>query len=403
MIKDYAKISLKNLRKRKLRSWLTIVGIVISIAVIFTLISLSLGLRDAINEQFKVLGTDKLFIMPKGMAGAPGSGGAVQLTTEDVNVIEKVSGVKDISYATGGSGKVEFNKQIKYFMIIGLPLDKFQLYVDSANIKMDEGKYLQEGEIGKVMLGYDYKYNNVFNKPIKTGDKILINGQEFKVSGIIGQIGNPSDDKNICMSMEDLKKLFNSGDRVDQIIVQVEDEKNIQDISDRINSKLLKFRGVTEKTKDFDISTPEELLASFNTILNVITIFLVGVAAISLLVGAIGIANTMYTSVIERTKEIGTMKAVGAKNSDVLYIFLFESGLLGLIGGIMGISLGFLISKTIEFIAVTQLNTTLLKAAVPLYLVAGCLIFAFLIGAVSGTFPALRASKLKPVEALRYE
>jgi putative ABC transport system permease protein len=140
-----------------------------------------------------------------------------------------------------------------------------------------------------------------------------------------------------------------------------------------------------------------------STVLNMVQVFLIGIAAISLIVGGIGIMNTMYTSVLERTKEIGTMKAVGAKNSDILFIFLSESGLLGLIGGIMGVVLGLGISKTVEIIAVTSLNTTLLKAAVPGYLVIGCLSFAFLIGALSGTIPALTASKLKPADALRYE
>ncbi|VVB82043.1 MacB-like periplasmic core domain protein [uncultured archaeon] len=403
MIKDYAKIALKNLRKRKLRSWLTIIGIVISIAVIFILISLSLGLREAINEQFQILGADKLFIIPKGMAGGIGSGSAGELTTTDVDVIEKIQGVEDLSYVTAGNAQIEFSKQKKYFAVVGLPLDKFQLYIDSANLKMDEGKYLQEGDVKKVMLGYNYKYNNIFNKPIKTGDNILINGEEFKVIGVVGQIGNPADDANIYISITDFKILFNSGNRVDQIIVQVNDQKNIQEISDRINSKLIKSHGETEKTKDFYISTPEELLSSFDSILNIITVFLVGVATISLLVGGIGIANTMYTSVIERTKEIGTMKAVGAKNSDVLSIFLFESGFLGLIGGVIGVVLGFLVSKGVEFIAVTQLDTTLLKAAIPSYLIVGCLGFAFIIGAVSGTLPAFKASKLRPVDALRYE
>jgi putative ABC transport system permease protein len=401
MIKDYSKLAIKNLRKRKLRSWLTIIGIVVSIAVIFTLISLSLGLKEAINEQFKVLGTDKLFINPKGTSGV--SGGAVEFTTDDVKVIEKVQGVKDISYATIGNGEIEFEKQTKYFYVYGLPLDKIQLYIDSASIKMDEGNYIKEGETGKVMLGYDYKYSNVFDKPIATGDKVTINGKEFKVAGIAQSIGNPSDDKNIYMSRDDFEALFNSGDRVDSIIVQVNDENNIQQISDDINKKLMKFRGVTEKTKDFYISTPEELLASFDVILNIITVFLVGIAAISLLVGGIGIMNTMYTSVLERTKEIGTMKAVGAKNSDILLIFLFESGLIGFIGGFIGVILGYGISKTVEIIAVNALNTTLLRAAVPEYLVIGCLSFAFLIGALSGTIPALMASKLKPVDALRYE
>jgi putative ABC transport system permease protein len=402
MIKDYSKLAIKNLRKRKLRSWLTIIGIVVSIAVIFTLISLSLGLREAIDEQFKVLGTDKLFISPLGTSGM-GVGGAVELTTEDIKVIEKVQGVKDLTYVAMGSGEIEFGKQKKYFYVMGIPLDRMQLYINSANLKMDEGDYIKEGDTGEVMVGYDYKYNHVFDNPVQTGDKITINGKVFKVKGVVGTIGNPSDDKNIYLSLEDFKELYNSGERVDAVIVQVDDEKNIKEISDEINKKLIKFRGVTEKTKDFYISSPEELLASFDIILNIITVFLVGIAAISLLVGGIGIMNTMYTSVLERTKEIGTMKAVGAKNSDILFIFLFESGLIGFIGGFIGVLLGYAISKTVEIIAINALNTTLLKAVVPTYLVAGCLGFAFLIGALSGTIPALMASKLKPVDALHYE
>ncbi len=401
MIRDHLKFAWKNLRRRKLRSWLTIIGIIISIAIIFILISLSLGLKEAINEQFKILGTDKLFIMPQGVVGAGVS--AVEFTTDDVEIIEKIQGVKDLSHVTIGHAQIEFEKQKRYFIVAGLPMDKMDLYIDSANLKMDEGEYLKDGKNQKVMLGYDYKYNHFFNKPIKTGDKVIINGEEFKVAGIIGQIGNPSDDKNVYMTLDDFQNLFSSGKRVDQIIIQVDDEENIQEISNRINKKLMKFRNVDEKTKDFYISTPEELLASFDIISNIITIFLVGVAAISLLVGGIGITNTMYTSVLERTKEIGVMKAVGAKNSDVLYIFLFESGLLGFVGGAMGVLLGLGISKSIEFIAITQLGTNLLKASIPPYLIGGCLGFAFLIGALSGMIPALNASKLKPVDALRYE
>ena len=302
MLKDYSKLALKNLRKRKLRSWLTITGIVISISVIFVLISLSLGLRGAIDEQFKILGTDKLFIMPKGSAGV--GAGAVELTTADVNEIEKILGVKDISYATVGNAEIKFNGERKYFMVVGIPLDKMGLYIDSAMIEMDEGEYLKEGDDGRVMIGYDYKYNSVFGEQIISGDKIIINEKEFRVEGIVGAIGNPSDDKSIYMPMDDFKEMFNSGERVDQIIVQVDDESQMQEISDKVDKKLMKFRNVEERTKDFDISTPEELLSSFDTILNIITAFLVGIASISLFVGGVGIANTMYTSVLERTKKL---------------------------------------------------------------------------------------------------
>jgi len=166
---------------------------------------------------------------------------------------------------------------------------------------------------------------------------------------------------------------------------------------------LRKSRDVTEKTQDFTVLTPEEVLESFGTILNIVTSFLLGVAAISLLVGGIGIANTVYTSVLERTREIGVMKAIGAKNKDILYIFLIESGLIGLVGAIIGIAFGIGVVKTIEWIAVNQLATSLLRAAIPIPLILGLLAFGFLIGAISGIWPAWKATKVKPVEALRYE
>ena len=402
---DYSQLAMKNLRKRQLRSWLTIVGIVISVAIIFVLISLSVGLREAINEQFQTLGTDKFFILPKGQAGAPGSGGAVELTTKDSDVVSKILGVKAVAEVTAGNAKVDFGKETRYFMVAGIPMNEAteKIYVQSIGLKMDSGRMIKQGDSDKVMIGYDYKYNNVFSKAVNVGNTISINGKDFKVVGIMAKIGNPQDDKNIIMPIDSFKILFNSGERVDEIIVQVQEGQNVKDVADKTSSRLIKFRGLTEKTKDFTISTPEELLASFDIILNIITAFLVGVASISLLVGSIGIANTMYTSVLERTKEIGTMKAIGARNSDIMWIFLIESGLIGLVGGIIGTSLGFLISKVVEVIAVQSLGTNLLRAAAPLYLIFGCLLFAFLIGAVSGVLPALRAAKLKPVDALRYE
>lgn len=406
MIQDYLRLGVKNLRKRKLRSWLTILGVVIAVAIIFILISLSVGLQNAINEQFRMLGSDKFFIMPKGQAGAPGSGGAVELTTKDVEAIGKVQGIQSVSYFVGGNAKIEFDEKVRYFIAAGIPMDQVEIFkaiYEASDIKADEGRLFEKGDKGVVMLGSDYKSGNMFPKPIRAGDKVKINDREFKVKAILTPIGNPSDDKNIYMTLEDFKEMFNSGDRVDQILVQVNSGENINDIADKVDKRLVKFRGLTEKTKDFTILTPEELLRSFGTILNIITGFLVGVAAISLLVGAVGIANTMFTSVLERTREIGTMKAVGARNSDILLIFLIEAGLLGLIGGIIGITLGAGVSKIVEIIASQQLGTNLLQAAFPVYLIIGCLAFALLAGTISGIIPAYRASRLSPVDALRYE
>ena len=403
MIPDYFNLAWKNLRKRKLRSWLTIIGIVISVATIFTLISLSIGLQNAVKEQFEMLGGDKFFIQAKGQLGPPQAGAMVRLTTNDVELIDKVNGVKRTTYFTIGNAQIEFEKEKRFFSVLGIPPEGMELYTETGSLKIDEGRNLKKGDTGKIVIGNNYKTRNIFKTNVKTGDKFIINEKEFEVAGIFAPIGNPEDDKNIIISREDFIGLFNSGDRVDAIMVQVNGGQDIKAIADAVEKKLRKFRNVDEKNQDFTILTPEEILAIFGTVLGIITTFLGAIAAISLLVGAIGITNTMYTSVLERTREIGIMKAVGAKNKDILLIFLIESGLLGLVGGIIGVGLGYSVSKTIELIAVSYLGTNLLQAAAPVYLIIGCLAFAFLIGSVSGTWPAWRASKIKVVDAIRYE
>ena len=404
MIKDYFILATRNLLKRKLRTWLTLLGIFISIATIFMLVSLSLGLQGAIEEQFKILGTDKFFIIPSvGFFGPPGSVGGVILTEDDVDVVKKVRGVKDYSYVTIANAEVEFSGEIKYLMVIGLPLENMDVWTESGAWSTQKGKDLKEGDLGKLTLGSMFDEGKVFSKPVVPGNKLIINEERFKVQGISKPIGNPGDDSAILMPLEDLRRLFEIPERVDQIVIQIKGDEEILEVAERVEKKLLNSRGLTKKTHDFEILTPDQLLESFSTILAIITGFLLSVAAISLLVGGIGIANTMYTSVIERTKEIGVMKAIGAKNKDIMIIFLIESGLLGLVGAVIGVLLGFGVSKTIEYIAINSLNTTLLQAAAPAYLVVGCLVFGFLIGAISGTFPAWQASKTNVVDALRYE
>ncbi|SRR3989344_595950 len=403
MIFNYFNLAWKSLKKRKMRSWLTIIGIIISIATIFTLIALSLGLQGAIEEQFRMLGSDKFFIQPKGQLGPPQAGAGVKLTKEDVEIIKKINGVKKITYLLVGNAKLEFKDEEKFFPVYGIPEEGLNLYFETGSLKLEEGRIFEKEGAKEIIIGNHYKSKNIFNKQIRAGDIILINGVEFKVKGILEVIGNPDDDRIIMMSAKDMEELFDTKNRVDFIIVQIDEDENILDIAEQTKKKLQKFRNVDDKTQDFLILTPEELLNSINTILTIITAFLGGIAAISLLVGAIGITNTMYTSVLERTKEIGTMKAIGAKNKDVLIIFLIESGMIGLIGGILGISLGIGISEIIKYIAITLLDTNLLQTAYPLWLTIGCLAFAFLTGSIAGSLPAWQASKTNVVDALRYE
>ena len=400
---DYIKLALKYTAKNRLRTSLTLLGILISIATIFILISVSLGLEAAVEEQFRALGSDKFFIQPRGQLAGPGSAGAVSLTDADIRAIARVSGVKEVSFWVLSSAQIEYKDEIRFTSVAGFDMDNLDLLMETGSYKSQEGRLLREGDTRDVMIGSQFKENNFIGRPVRVGDKLTINSREFEVRGILETVGNPQDDRLIYMPEEELRDLFEIPDRIDFIIVQVEDESRLKEVAKRTEKKLMSVRDVTEKTKDFTILTPEELLESFGTILSIITSFLIGVAAISLIVGGIGIANTVYTSVLERTKEIGVMKAIGAQNKEILYIFLTESSLLGLLGGSIGIVLGIAVSKGIEYYAVTRLGTNLLRAVIPVYLVIGCLAFSILAGAISGFWPAYQATKVRPVEALRYE
>jgi len=406
MINDFFKMAYRNLIKRKTRSLLTVLGIFLSILTIFVLLSLSLGLNEFVNEQFELLGTDKFFIQPKGQLGVPGSGGAVELTLDDVEVIEKVKGIETVTYMTIGNGKIEFNEKIRYYYVIGLPTEDdtaMELVFEAADLGIEEGRDMKGGESKKILMGYNYKYKNLFGRPVHSGDTVKINGVEFEVVGIVDAVGNPGDDQQTYISFEDYQDLFDSGDRVDFIYAQIKIGEEMSEVAERAERKLMSFRDVDEKNIDFTILTPEELMATFNNILNILTAFLVGIGLISILVGGIGIANTMYTSVLERRREIGTMKAVGAKNSDIMLIFVIESGVLGLVGGLIGVGVGIVVAKAIEYVALVYVGSDMLRASMNPVIIMGCLVFAFTIGLVSGVLPSYQAGKLKPVDALRYE
>jgi len=401
---EYFELASKNLIHRQARSWLTMIGIFISIATIFTLLSISLGLNSAIDEQFQSLGTDKIFVQPKGGLGIPGMGGSVELTDGDAKFIGRISGVNDYSYYSISTVKVEDGKRDRYVTSGGIPLDKTELWYEGGLLKIDSGEFIQTGDVGKVVVGYQYKYKEFLETPVDVGDKITLNDKDFRVKGILKSQGSPPDDQSVFMSMKDFRELFpDSGERVDMILVKVEPGSDVIEVGGRIEERLRRYRDVTEKTQDFSISTPQELLESFNTILLILTVFLVGIGGISLVVGGIGIANTMYTSVIERTKEIGIMKSIGAQNRDILYIFMIEAGVLGAIGGIVGVMLGYIIAKIIEMIAIASIGEGLLRAAAPWYLFLGCVAFAFIVGVISGFFPARHAARMRPVDAIRYE
>jgi len=403
-MKDYFFLAFNNLRRRKLRSWLTMIGIFIGIAAVVALISLGQGLQGYVTGEFEKLGSDKIFIQPKGM-GAPGSSGSdsLKLTSKDKKIIENVKGVEWVAGYLFKQGQAKFKGESGVGFATGIEPRDMDFWIEVESIEIIEGRSLKEGDKYKVVVGYNHAYGNLWNKKLDIGSSILIEDVDFKVVGIAGKIGNPSDDGNLYVSKDTLREILNIEDEESYFIVKTASGFDPENVAETIKRKLRKFRGEKEDQETFTVQTSEQLLETFSNIFGVIQAVLVGIAGISLLVGGIGIMNTMYTSVLERTKEIGTMKAIGAKNSDILFIFLFESGLLGLVGGLIGIGIGIGLSKGAEYIFTVATGTNLLQADTSIILIGGALMFSFLIGTASGVLPAMQAAKLKPADALRYE
>ena len=404
-MKDYFSLAFNNLRRRKLRSWLTIIGIFIGIAAVVALISLGQGLQDYISGEFEKLGSDKIMIQPKGGMGIPGgsTSESLMLTSKDLKVIENVRGVEWVAGYLIKQGQTKFKGESSVGFATGVEPKDLDFFIEIGSISIIEGRELKEGDKYKVVVGYNHAYGEIWSKTLKIGSTIQIEGVEFKVIGVVNKIGNSMDDGTLYVPKETLKEILNIDDEESYVIVKTASGFDTEHVAENIERKLRQFRGEKEEQETFTVQTSEQLLETFQNIFAVVQAVLVGIAAISLFVGGIGIMNTMYTSVIERTKEIGTMKAVGAKNSDILFIFLFESGLLGLVGGAIGILIGVGLGKGAEYIATVALGTPLLQASFPIYLIVGALSFSFLIGTISGILPAMQAAKLKPADALRYE
>lgn len=406
MIKDYFKFAISSLTHRQLRTWLTMIGIFIGITAVVAIISLGQGLQVAIDEQFAKLGNDKIIISP----GTSSFGGAtsVVLSDKDKKVINNVPGVDSTIGFHYQTIKVEYKDEQAFVLSHALPIDEDPDLVEElyGAYGYYEGRGLEKGDNSKVVLGNYYAFDKkIFDKRVNLGDKITIDGYDLNVVGFYESFGNAGDDQTVYMPKDAYEKI--TGIDVDEdylmLFTKVSEGEDPLVIADRIKKALRNSRGVDEGEEDFTLQTTDQMMDSFNSILLIVQVVIVGIAAISLLVGGVGIMNTMYTAVVERTKEIGIMKAIGAKNSDILLIFLIESGLLGMVGGAVGIIFGLSFSKIIEFGGTVAFGTPYLRAWYSWGLILGALGFSFIVGALSGLAPAYQASKQKPVDSLRYE
>jgi len=403
---DIAMYAVSNLLHRKNRSWLTILGIVIGIASVVALLTIGQGFSDSINAEFKKLSFDVIYIVPiaEGNLNAnafssgtmPASSG--KLTDNDVSRLRKISGIQDVSRVIERRASVDFKDKSITAMIDGIEPGVFE---KTTSIGMAEGRFLVANDRRAVVIGSSVSEELFKPKRVEVGSYLTINGAKFRVVGVIEKSGSSFGaelDNMMLIPFDESRELFRESiapDEMDTVALTLRPGSKASDVEEAIKAELDASHKVRSTDRDYSVVTPETIMSSVNQILSLVTLFLGAIAGISLVVGGLSIMNNMFTSVMERTKEIGTLKAVGATNSEILKIFVFEAGLIGAIGGAAGTFAALLL----VFIGTFFGLPASFGIGIPLF----GILFAFIVGVISGFLPARRAANMSPVDALRYE
>jgi len=400
--------ALESLVSNKMRSGLTVLGIVIGVAAVIAMMAIGVGVQNSITGEISGIGTNLIYI---------NSGNQQQevrnpkpLTLEDAEALADplaAPSVLAVSPILSGSLEVSIGKEPSRVSVTGV----LPIYASVSNESVEEGEFITEetllGKSAVAVIGPDTAEKLFGSTTGVTGQTIRIGGTSFRVIGVLapkGGSGFGSQDDRILVPLTTAQtRLFHRTvrDSVDSIQAQAVDSESVSLATEEI-SQILRTRHRTEVgLDDFTLFTQDLILSTAQSITSVLTIFLGGIAGISLLVGGIGIMNIMLVSVTERTREIGLRKAVGARKRDILVQFLTESILLSVLGGFIGILLAWGIASLVGAIAAaygTAINPVITIDAVLL-----ATLFSMAVGLLFGIYPANRAASLQPVEALRSE
>lgn len=391
---DLFRLAVRNIFHRRLRSWLTVIGILIGTAAVVALISIGQGLQRSITEQVeRIMGFNTLLITPQG----PGLAARIRV---DLASLRGIPGVQDAVAVRTETAFVQGPARSGFLSLTGYD-PAMEEFVAELDLSLLSGEPLTER--GQVILGA--RAAEMLGAEV--GDAVTIEDRPFLVVGILAPReehrgtapgGIPVNDA-LFVLYEDLRELFPGPDLAQYAIVKLTEDADVDRVKAEVERALIQAGEADAEVIGF-----EEITQRIRTVLGGVQAFLAGIAGISILVGGIGVMNTMYTAVLERTREIGVMKAVGAKGSHILLLFLFESGLMGLVGGVLGLLVGLGVAQAAAAVVGRLFDIEGgFSAAAGAGLIVGALLFSFVVGALSGVLPARRAAKLPPVEALRYE
>jgi putative ABC transport system permease protein len=391
------KVALRSLWANKMRSFLTMLGIIIGVAAVIILVSIGNGLKVYIEEQFEALGSNLIYVYPGDLSSGFGKQALIskaQLLDQHrqailrlglpIDSLSAVIQIADVAkYKDNSLNSVIFGAEASYGEFANVELGLGRFFTKSEEERKKRVAVIGSQVAAKLFSGLD-----------PSGKRFFLSDTSFEVIGVLeeqgssGAMASSSIDETIIVPLETASQLFNQ-EEYSMIVIKAQTETDVDLVKTAVEEELLEFFS----EEDFSVLDQKQILNQINSILGVLTLALGGIAAISLLVGGIGIMNIMLVSVTERTAEIGLRKAVGAQNKDILVQFIIESVFLSVLGGLIGIAVGFLGSLVIDLFLATTVT--------PWSVVLAFSISA-LIGIVFGVAPASKAARLNPIEALRY-
>lgn len=398
---DLFHYSFIHLRHRGLRTWLTLLGIVVGISAVVILVGIADGLKHSVSAELEMFGPDLLVItsmstsaelVPSSFRSTTG-----KLFDKDAQVIERVDGVATVSKSIMTAAVMKFKNQEVGGSLYGVELDN---YLDAmVSMELEVGRFPEAGDRKVVLLGSSAA-TDTFEEELDVNSVFEISGEKFKVVGILKETGSSYSnmDSLMIIPIEDARRIAGNtiaNREVSAIRVKVAEGYDPVEVEDNIEWVLMQHRKVTEDEKDFGIVSARFIQEQVDSILGALTLFLTVVSGISLLVGAIGISNTMFMSVLERTREIGVLKSLGATSRQIQDLFLMESAMIGLAGGIGGVIIGFILLQLVAFFG--------FEAVLSVEITVFAFLFSVAIGIFAGSFPAKEASMKPAIEALRYE
>ncbi|MCM3024969.1 ABC transporter permease [Heyndrickxia ginsengihumi] len=381
------KLAFINIKTSKLRSILTMLGIIIGVASVIALVSIGQSSTKSVTSSINSLGTNLLTVTVQ-------DSDSNDFTLDDVNALKKLSGVKNVAPVVSGRVTAKYNRTSSTINVVGTTAS----YQTIKNTTVQNGRFLADIDNDlrlKVAVIGSETATTLFGADNPIGQQIQLNGTSYKVVGVLKSVGSSmgsSGDNTIIVPLSTAERLLQSTS-IQSVYVQAQNSNMVTFAENELNRSLY---SVFHDSDSYSVVNQQDVMDTMSSVSSTLSLMLGSIASISLLVGGIGIMNIMFVSVTERTKEIGIRKAIGAKRKDILMQFLIEATVLSALGGLIGIGIAFIAIKIYELFA-----STTVALSIPVTLLAFA--FSVVIGIVFGVFPANKASKLNPIQALRYE